>query len=212
MELLKDKCYKICTVIRNENESILKDCNDHVIATVDLNGNITKYDKQGIKIGTYSPNDNITYTGGIKSAYRKKAIYNDKRSAVWILVANDKNEAEKYLQIGRNINPHEMLNSDIYPDIHSIISGNSKNKYHNIESSSLSFFQVDIDAYLNNDLDIHKVLKSKVPTDSSLKQAYYNFKAAYCEGKLAYESNASLWKRSGGIDGDIFDFFAPETK
>ena len=67
------------------------------------------------------------------------------------------------------------------------------------------FYEVDIDEYIKND-KLFKKLYGNVPNDESFSLAYYFISAAYVEGKLEFETSASMYHKSS-LDEYFFDYY-----
>ena len=67
------------------------------------------------------------------------------------------------------------------------------------------FYEVDIDEYIKND-KLFKKLYGNVPNDEYLSLAYYFIRAAYVEGKLGFETSASMYHKSS-LDEYFFDYY-----
>lgn len=205
---LKDCLRKICSISKKDNSTVLFDCKDKEV-----------YSKKGEKLFYFhagisqefeiEDSKKIKYFYTVNHEFRKahKTDKTYKLPTVWILIGQNDGE-EKLLQVGRNKSSEHMLRGDISIDARHIIEGGD-NKYSKLDYSILSFYQVDIDLYLDEDKDIFKILNRDVPQNEALVAAYYNIKAAYVEGKLAAlsEQRPVLWNPSGGIDGDFHRYF-----
>ena len=209
--VLKDCLRKICSISKKNNSIILFDCKDKEVYSI--KGEKIYYSHSGI-IQEFSIEERKTikyfYTinNEFRNTYNIKKVYD--LATVLILVGR-KDGKEKILQVGRNKSFKNMLNGDINFDARYIIQG-SDNKYSKLNYDTLSFYQVDIDSYLEGDEHIFEILNGEVPQNEVLKAAYYNIKAAYVEGKLAALENADLWNPSGGIDGYIYQHFQKHLK
>lgn len=202
---------KICSISRKKDSTSLYDCKNQEVLSI-INKKI-KYSHSGM-IQEFPANDidTIKYISTVNKKFRE-TYFTDKDfklSAVWILTGlNSIENEETILQVGRNKNSQCMLTNDISSDVHSIIS-RAKNKYGNLNYEIFSFYQVDIDSYLEEDLHISKILGEVCPKDEHIKAAYYNIKASYVEGKIASltKETDTLWHKSPtGIDGDIYKYF-----
>lgn len=67
------------------------------------------------------------------------------------------------------------------------------------------FYEVDIDEYIKND-KLFKKLYGNVPNDEYFSLAYYFIRAAYVEGKLEFETSASMYHKSS-LDEYFFDYY-----
>ncbi len=217
--MISKNCLRsICSILQTENEICLYDCKNQKVFSID-NEKI-EYLHSGI-IQTFSSNaiDTIRYASTVNKSFRDTYIKdkNYNLSSVWVLIGLNSDKKDKQiLQVGKSKNCECMLINDINPDVHSIITS-SGNKYGNLSYENLSFYQIDINAYLEKDNHIHHILKEICPEDENLKSAYYNIKASYVEGKIAssIKENATdtLWHKSPtGIDGDIYNYFKSNTK
>lgn len=212
MKVYLHDCLKmICSISKNENSNILYDCNKIKVYSYSKNkceyihNNMTKI------FENCQASKNIRYFTTINKAYRNSSSSYE-FSVVWILVGK-KGNYEEIIQVGRNKSINHMLNNDINIDARYILEGGDK-KYSSQKYDVLTFYQVDIDKFLNKNDDeiIYSILNENPPLDKNLKAAYYNFKAAYVEGKLASLENAKLWKSSGEIDGDIYNYFQMQKR
>lgn len=201
---------KICSISVKENNIILCDCEGYEILLIKNNKII--YSHSGVSQEFPSKDiDTIRYSYTINSKFRKKHLNNTDSdlSAVWILTGfNESENEEKLLQTGRNRNTECMLKNDINSNVHSIIK-KEDNKYGRLKYDTLSFYQVNIDSYLREDKNISQILRDVSPENKHLKNAYFNIKASYAEGKIASSiENEALWHKSPcGIDGDICNFY-----
>lgn len=208
---------KICSISRKEDNISLCDCENQEVLSI-KNEKI-KYSHSGI-IQEFPSSyiRAIRYISTVNKKFRETYLTDKdfKLSAVWILTGlNSTENEEKILQVGRNKNSECMLANDIGSDVHSIIR-RLENKYGNLDYEILSFYQVNLDSYLEEDKHISQILKKVCPEDEYLKFAYYNIKASYVEGKIAssIKENAmdTLWHKSPtGIDGDIYNYFKYNT-
>lgn len=203
---LKDSLRKICTILKEGKSTSLCDCNDNKVYSI-IDGKIEYLHAGKIQHFTVEESEKIKYFATINHVFCKTHNIGEKNlSVIWILVGCKDGE-EKVLQVGRNKNLQLMLR-EISIDTHKI-TADDNNKYSKLDYNTLSFYQVDIDHYLDKceDIYINQILNPKAPQDEALKSVYYNVKAAYVEGKLASLQRAELWHSSGGIDGDIYQFY-----
>lgn len=153
----------------------------------------------------------VSFQQSLKDIYddykRSRSGFVDSQlSTVWILISEDEGERKIY-QVGRNNNLMYMFTHDILPDITSILGFGKRKKYQKLKGKNIEFYEVKIDC-------IYKEIELPDNTffgleDINLKKAEYNIKTYIVEGYLAYISGADerLWNRSGGIDGNVFDYF-----
>lgn len=206
----------ICSIEIKDNSRTLFDCDGKQIYRI---ADGKKYLFNENKEVLYEGNARIQFNRIKNAKYRDKLSdkENENLSVIWVLTGKDKKEEqEKILQVGRNNNFEAMLSGDINPDTNAIMEGDDSNKYHRLKYVYLTFYQIDVDTYLEDDVDIFRLIRKEKVTDLNLKRAIYKFKASYVEGKLATKSEpkskpeseqkGGLWNPSGGIDGDIFEF------
>jgi hypothetical protein len=123
-------------------------------------------------------------------------------SCVWVLIGKI-NEAEKWIQVGRNSSLKNMLSNDIKEDIKQVYSGTGK--YGGLNYSELIFYEINIKNYIENDEESKGILETE-PLDTNLKMAYWVNCAAYIEGELASEKNVQLYHLSV-LDGCYYAYF-----
>ena len=63
--------------------------------------------------------------------------------------------------------------------------------------------------YIKND-SLFKKLYGNVPDDTYLSSAYYFIRAAYVEGKLGFETSASMYRKSS-LDGYFYEYYKRKT-
>lgn len=198
---------KICTICKKGNSSFLYDCEDNEILSISNqkviyshSGKKDKFSKEELKTIRYFRTVNDKFR---KNYYAEDLFY---LSSVWLLIGI-KDKEEILLQVGRSKSSVHMLTDDIAVDARYIIEGGDNN-YASLDFDILSFYQIDIDSYLNetNDQAIFEILREKAPDDPDLKSAYYRIKAAYVEGKIAALRKAKIWNPSGGMDGDFYHY------
>ena len=213
IEQLQGCLKKICTVSKKSNYSVLTDCNNREVLVIEGNNiyytSLSK-EKQCFNI---SECKKIRYFTTINTVYRK--LYsdgNDDVAVVWLLIGENGNE-KKLVQVGRNNRLANALRGDINVDARCIMEGSGAEKYVKLgeKFEKLIFYQVNIDEYLKmcNDRNIYLIMNEHSPQNKYLKRAYYNFKAAYVEGKIASlcDTEAGIWNSSGDIDDDIYQYY-----
>ncbi len=166
----------------------------------------------------------------VNANYRKNRPQNMRKPgyAVLWLMCGVKDGVKTVLQIGINKSLERMFKNDLNFDRRYIIKGLRsaddsndekkptsrpksykkagadlrKNKY-----DSLIFYELDINEYLKDDYVLKYLLAPGSPQDEKLTEVYYYITASYAEGKLARETKAEYWNPSGGIDGDVYDYY-----
>ena len=127
-------------------------------------------------------------------------------STVWILVGILDNGKKVCEQVGRT---KDIINSltEIKDNVKDFYRSDSK-KYGALKDKNykeIVFYEVDIDEYIKND-KLFKKLDGNVPNDKYLLLAYYFIRAAYVEGKLGFETSASMYHKSS-LDEYFFDYY-----
>lgn len=132
---------------------------------------------------------------------------------IWLLCGETKDE-EVVIQIGRSKSLKSMF-KELNRNRYQIISRTGKYKnagdsLYNSTYSALTFYELNINSYLENEKEAADLLPETAPQNRNLNFSYLKIRASYAEGKLAYETNANkqMWRPSPtGIDGDIFEYF-----
>ncbi len=201
---------KICSITKSNDETILKDCNDKKVLMKNKNEIIYYHNNKKDNI----PLERLKktrYFYTINNSYREKHNnLNNNKPVVWVLIGKTE-EDEVMLQVGRNSSSNNMLKSDIDVDARYIIEGGD-NKYSKLNYEHLTFYQVDINSFIEEKEQIYAILNNKYPNDNNLKIAYESIKSAYVEGKVASLYNANLWNPSGGLDKLFYNYFSNSKK
>lgn len=108
-------------------------------------------------------------------------------------------------QVGRT---KDIINSltEIKDNVKDFYRSDSK-KYGALKGKNykeIVFYEVDIDEYIKSD-ELFKELYGNIPNDEYLSLAYYFIRAAYVEGKLRFETSASMYHKSS-LDEYFFDY------
>ena len=166
----------------------------------------------------------------VNANYRKNRPQNMRKPgyAVLWLLCGVKGSNKTVLQIGINKSLERMFKNDLNFDRRYIIKGlrsaddsNDEKKptsrpksykkagadLRNKKYDSLTFYELDINEYLQDDDALRYLLAPDLPQDAKLTEVYCYITAYYAEGKLAKKTNAEYWKPSGGIDGYIYDYY-----
>ncbi len=185
--------YKICSIkVGKNNKMTLRDCN-------------------GIEVKS---------TNAMNRHYRKSRLLHnieDDNPVVWVLIGENRNVKEKYLQVGQSKNLTRMLSGDIRPDVNEILS-KSGSKYSDLASkySKLAFYEIEFKDYDLEEIDFI----GNMPQDEELKKAYLSMKASFIEGKIAAEKccgakgvEDGIWNASpSGLDGYFYSYFKNKRK
>ena len=163
------------------------------------------YDCDGEKLP--DPFSKCIFSSSMKKHYLKKR--ENKKidiSTVWILVGILDNGKKVCEQVGRT---KDIINSltEIKDNVKDFYRSDSK-KYGALKDKNykeIVFYEVDIDEYIKND-KLFKKLYGNVPNDKYLSLAYYFIRAAYVEGKLGFETSASMYHKSS-LDEYFFDYY-----
>jgi hypothetical protein len=149
-------------------------------------------------------------------------------ACVWVLEGSEtpnlmESKTPNLIQVGSNINLDEMWKNDIRKDIIKFFfeSGNYsklREECQKQETYKLTFYEVNIQKYLEVDTVINQIL-GKRPEDPSLLKAYAYVEAAYVEGKLGSYSKkhnnqcilSSIYNPST-LDGYFYDYFKKKKK
>ena len=177
-----------------------------LICTIRLENNYWKlYDCDGKELPV--PFSKCIFSSSMKKHYLKKR--ENKKidiSTVWILVGILDNGKKVCEQVGRT---KDIINSltEIKDNVKDFYRSDSK-KYGALKDKNykeIVFYEVDIDEYIKND-KLFKKLYGNVPNDEYLSLAYYFIRAAYVEGKLGFETSASMYHKSS-LDEYFFDYY-----
>lgn len=163
------------------------------------------YDCDGDKLP--NPSSKRIFSSSMKKNYLKK--HKNKKfdiSTVWILVGVLDNGKKICEQVGRTkdlINSLTEIKNDIKDFYRSETTkyGILKNK----DYKEIIFYEIDIDEYIKND-ELFKKLYGDAPTDVCLSSAYYFIRAAYVEGKLGFETSASMYHKSS-LDEYFYEYY-----
>ena len=177
-----------------------------LICTIRLENNgWNLYDCDGKELPV--PSSKRIFSSSMKKHYLKKRE-NKKNdiSTVWILVGILDNGKKVCEQVGRT---KDIINSltEIKDNVKDFYRSDSK-KYGVLKDKNYKevvFYEVDIDEYIKND-KLFKKLYANVPNDEYLSLAYYFIRAAYVEGKLGFETSASMYHKSS-LDEYFFDYY-----
>lgn len=177
-----------------------------LICTIRLENNgWNLYDCDGKELPV--PSRKRIFSSSMKKHYLKKR--ENKKidiSTVWILVGILDNGKKVCEQVGRT---KDIINSltEIKDNVKDFYRSDSK-KYGVLKDKNykeIVFYEVDIDEYIKND-KLFKKLYGNVPNDKYLSLAYYFIRAAYVEGKLGFETSASMYHKSS-LDEYFFDYY-----
>ena len=174
----------ICSIKKVDNGWVLYDCNGENISNLS---------------GKFPSSMNLRYRKKRGNKWGKDV---ENSSCVWVLIGKI-NEAEKWIQVGRNSSLKNMLSNDIKEDIKQVYSGTGK--YGGLNYSELIFYEINIKNYIENDEKSKGILGTE-PLDNNLKRAFWVNCAAYIEGKLASEKNVQLYHLSV-LDGCYYAYF-----
>lgn len=177
-----------------------------MICTIRLENNNWKlYDCDGNELPVTS--SKRIFSSSMKKHYLKKRK-NKKNdiSTVWILVGISDNGKKICEQVGRT---KDLINSltEIKNNVKDFYRSDS-GKYGVLKEKNykeIVFYEVDIDEYIKND-KLFKKLYGNVPNDTYLSSAYYFIRAAYVEGKLGFETSASMYHKSS-LDEYFYEYY-----
>ncbi|WP_455259405.1 hypothetical protein [Ruminococcus sp.] len=179
-----------------------------LICTIRLeNNDWNLYDCDGEKLPV--PSNKRIFSSSMKKHYLKKRERENQKndiSTVWILVGILDNGKKVCEQVGRT---KDIINSltEIKDNVKDFYRSDGK-KYGALKDKNykeIVFYEVDIDEYIKND-KLFKKLYGNVPNDEYLSLAYYFIRAAYVEGKLGFETSASMYHKSS-LDEYFFDYY-----
>lgn len=179
-----------------------------LICTIRLeNNDWNLYDCDGEKLPV--PSNKRIFSSSMKKHYLKKRERETPKndiSTVWILVGILDNGKKVCEQVGRT---KDIINSltEIKDNVKDFYRSDGK-KYGALKDKNykeIVFYEVDIDEYIKND-KLFKKLYGNVPNDEYLSLAYYFIRAAYVEGKLGFETSASMYHKSS-LDEYFFDYY-----
>jgi hypothetical protein len=142
-------------------------------------------------------------------------------ACVWVLEGS---ETPNYIQVGSNISLDKMWKNDIRKDIMKFFSESEsysdlRKKYNEQKAYKFTFYEVNIQEYLNGDKVINQILGKRPVDNPSLLKAYSYVEAAYVEGKLGcYSKNSNNQGRVSSmynpstLDGYFYDYFKKKKK
>ncbi len=217
-----DKCTRlICSVEKNGEVLTLKDYDEEAIWN--SNSEVLLQVKLRVKSNRYAKKYNIPY--------------NQENPCVWVLkvipagtgvTENNEDKGNYYKNVAVCISTNRMMkeiNGHIYELVNENIETDKAKKYRDLWSNgikSIEFREVDIDRYISSinvfewpsEDDYIKFLvfpDCKQKTEQA-QTILMKIKAAYIEGRIAYEFNMKdegVWNPSGyGIDEDIYKYYA----
>ena len=163
------------------------------------------YDLEGKQLR--EPSENTYFPSSMNRRYRAKRKGNaidEDISCVWFLIGK-KNNASRWVQVGRTSNITNMLSNDIKNDIKEFYSGHGRYGELQKKYTELIFYEVDIEKYIKTDTEALKILGTS-PIDMNLRMAYFINCAAYIEGKMAFEHTPDLYNPSI-LDGCYYRYF-----
>ena len=187
---------------------LIDEISKELICTIRLENKDWKlYDCDGKELPV--PSSKRIFSSSMKKRYlnlKKRGNKENNISAVWILVGISDNGKEICEQVGRTT---DLINSltEIKDNVKDFYRSDSK-KYGALKDKNykeIVFYEVDIDEYIKND-KLFKKLYGNVPNDEYLSLAYYFIRAAYVEGKLGFETSASMYHKSS-LDEYFFDYY-----
>ncbi len=206
---------KICSIEKDGNEFILKDCNDK---------------------GIWKSNKGDDIINALKDMNDKYCALHDdaelKKSKVWILKTKGIDGKWNYKNVASCCRL-DRLNADINNHVMQLTVKEAEKKkdreYQALWKNGavkIEFREVDIERYIKaiNELDWFTedlfirslVFADYVPQADPAKAIYWSQRAEYVEGRIAFEYDMKvngIWHPSGnGIDRHIYDYYSERKK
>ncbi len=159
-----------------------------------------------------APSGDRIFSSAMKKRYlKKREKHRDDISTVWILVGITSDGKKICEQIGRT---KDLINSltEIKNNVKDFFYSDS-GKYGVLKKKNykeIVFYEVDINKYIDND-ELFIKMYGNEPEDEYLLAAYYFIKAAYVEGKLGFETSASMYHKSS-LDGYFYEYYKEKHK
>lgn len=189
---------------------LIDEISKEMICTIRLeNNDWNLYDCDGKKL--LVPSSERIFSSSMKKHYLKKRENKENDiSTVWILVGISDNGKKICEQVGRTT---DLINSltEIKNNVKDFYRSDS-GKYGVLKKKNYKevvFYEVDIDEYIKND-SLFKKLYGNVPDDTYLSSAYYFIRGAYVEGKLGFETSASMYHKSS-LDEYFYEYHKRKT-